>query len=136
MTTDKTVQRRSYAPSFKLTVLEEAAQEGAVAAEVARKHGLTDQLVYGWRHAEKAIRKAAKKELKQEMKQPNGKTNGLANGVSHDAAEPKTTLKIVGITPLIQELVTAELAKQLPALVEAKLAEVVATELQNAFNKR
>lgn len=136
MTTDKTVLRRSYAPSFKLKVLDEAAQEGAVAAEVARKHGISDQFVYNWRHSEKAIRKAAKKELKQEMKHSNGKANGLANGVSHDvSAEPKTTLKIVGITPLIQELVNAELSRQLPALVEAKLAEVVATEISKAFKR-
>jgi transposase-like protein len=133
--------RRKFTATYKAQVLDEAAAEGAVAAHVARAHGINEAQLYNWRVLEKDIRKAAKKEPAA----PNGASNGASNGgsaltqllaehvatpvVAATKAETKSELRIIGLTPLIRELVIAELAKELPALVNA----AVAGELKKAF---
>ncbi len=118
--------RTQYAPSLKLQVIGEANAEGASPTEVARKHGIAPNMLYNWRKSEPKIRKAAKKEIAQGKTQPNGATNGATHTASPKAPEePKSGLKISGLTPLIRELVIAELAKELPT--------IVASEIQKRF---
>jgi transposase len=46
-----TGRRRRWAPDSKARILEETLATGAVASEVARRHGITPQQLFGWRRA-------------------------------------------------------------------------------------
>lgn len=48
------VGRRTWSPEEKARILAEAAVPGAVVSEVARRHGLRPQQVFGWRREARA----------------------------------------------------------------------------------
>lgn len=48
------VGRRTWSPEEKTRILAEAAVPGAVVSEVARRHGLRPQQVFGWRREARA----------------------------------------------------------------------------------
>jgi len=52
------VGRRSWSPEEKARILAEAAAPGAVVSEVARRHGLRPQQVFGWRREARAASRA------------------------------------------------------------------------------
>lgn len=133
--------RRQYPASLKVQILDEVATEGAVATHVAEQHGINPQIIYNWRKNEKSIRKAAKREPSEDTAPTNGLSNGLSNGVHKSVpqkadVEPKKGLQIVGLTPLIRELVIIELNKELGPLVERMMGEVVGKELEKAFVRK
>jgi transposase-like protein len=117
--------RSNYPPAFKVRLLDEAKTESAVA--VAKRNGVSDQSIYLWRAKEKELRALAAKE--PEATKP---TNGATNGHSMKE-DPKPKLTIVGLTPLIEQLISSEIKKTLGPLVEKTLGEVVAKELQKRF---
>lgn len=49
------VGRRIWSPDAKARILAEAALPGAVVADVARRHGLRPQQVFGWRRAARVV---------------------------------------------------------------------------------
>src|SRR5512144_760737 len=53
-------RRRKWAAQEKAAIVAESLAEGAVVSEVARRHGLSPQQVFGWRaRLRKAVRSAA-----------------------------------------------------------------------------
>jgi transposase len=46
-----TGRRRRWSPDVKARILEETLAAGAVVSEVARRHGITAQQLFGWRRA-------------------------------------------------------------------------------------
>src|SRR5271155_763025 len=46
-----TGRRRRWPPEAKARIVEETLAAGAVAAEVARRHGISPQQLFGWRRA-------------------------------------------------------------------------------------
>jgi len=50
----KTKRRRRYSPEYKARILAECADPNVSVAEVARRHGINDNMVHNWRSASKA----------------------------------------------------------------------------------
>jgi hypothetical protein len=128
-------QRTQYALAKKVELLDQRAS-GESIAKIAEKAGIPAATVFNWSANEKAIRAAYAKELKQEAK-ANGASNNGANGHAKAAVKPAaekettTKLQIIGLTPLIKELVQAELRGQLPALVKEAINEAFAGKRAN-----
>jgi transposase len=48
-------RRRKWSPTQKAALLEEVESEGDTVAKVARRHGVSESLLYDWRSAWKAV---------------------------------------------------------------------------------
>jgi len=132
--------RKFYEPTFKVRVLDEVREAGAVPT-VARKHRLEPSLVYGWKASEADIRKAARKQEKQEAKdaaaeqKQSGKVvalpkPGLAKiPVVAEALHPDgPTVSVHALGPWLKEVVRealpAALQPELDAVLERRLADI------------
>src|SRR5262245_33853634 len=110
-------ERRSYSAAFKVQVLDEAAQEGVLAAAVAEKHGILPNYISNWRAQEGEIRKLAASEAKRVEKarqKANGKSNGKHDSSTNGVTTGLPKIKLFGLTPLVQHLVAEEVKAQLP----------------------
>lgn len=116
-------QGTPYALERKVRILDEIAAGQSSASAIAEREGIPAGSLYNWKSNERAIRAAFAKKLKQQGKVANGSSVANGNGTTAHKAppvekEPAAKLQILGLTPLIKELVKAEIDQQLPGLVK------------------
>lgn len=128
----KTASRSNYPLALKVELLDRYQAGEKSLAALAEEKKIPAGNLYNWSVNEKAVRAAYAKELKQAERNGNG--SGVVNGngatphkVQPVEKEPTTKLQILGLTPLIKELVKSEVNEQLPVLLEEAL--------KKAFNK-
>jgi transposase-like protein len=117
--------RTFHTTEFKAQVLDEVAK-AATTAEVAARHGLKPNLLYTWIKDEKNIRIKAARQAAATSKLNGSNGHRLpASKPPELPAETKSKLQIIGLTPLIRELVIGELdaviARELPLAIERAL---------------
>lgn len=117
---------KGFTNAFKVKVLDEMAVEGAIMTKLSEKHGVSVNSMRTWQEREKEIRKMAARDAKDE---PPALLNGKASNGEHKEQDTPG-LKILGLTPLIRQLVKQELGP----VIREELGAALQKELEARFS--
>ncbi|TLV18380.1 hypothetical protein FE839_10865 [Klebsiella indica] len=94
--------RASYTMGFKLDLIEKSYQPGACVAQLAREHGINDNLLFTWRQRYRHL-------LPDEIQRPLKKPDSVIPVVVSDMTRsPRTEPRDEPTTPAYREVMTCE----------------------------
>ncbi len=110
-------------PSMKLALLTEYENGEETVQGFEQRIGLPKNSIHRWKGQRNKIEKQAKREAQERpgetIRPPKFMNNGKSNGHAEPSEKPK--LQILGLTPLIEQLVREGIRTELPKAVAAEM---------------